>query len=218
MAAPWQIYTRARQNAQSRGAPLTGLGGGALKNNDRLRLRTLVPDAEYRRNRSHDLNTQFDTALADPVGTAGLFRGFYQDAADAYTAQAGRDFQRNIGTVAGNIGRRFGGNASSYEQAQVNKAGDVFARNTSEALAGLAPQAAAQGLQYTGLLGNAAAQGTNDYQQMLQLLLDSLKFQRSGEQKSGLLGGVGAALGGIAGSFLGPAGTAFGASAGRSIF
>lgn len=196
------------------------LRGGAIGNTNRFLSGNLAPEAEYRSRRSRGADSAYDDALNDPVGTAGLFRGFYQDAADAFTAQAGRDFQRNIGTVAGNIGRRFGGNASSYEQAQVNKAGDVFSRNLTENLAGLAPQAAAQGLQYTGMLGQRSQNAAGNYDQIQQLILQALMQQRNNEKSkgSGLLGKLGGVLGGVGGFIAGgPAGGAAGAQIGGRL-
>lgn len=179
--------------------------GGALNDARRVRHRTLGPEAEYRRDRSHTTAQRFDTALGDPTGTADLFGDYFQKRADALSTGANREFGRTIGTVSANIGSRFGGNASTYEQSQVNRAGDVFSRNLTENLAALAPQQAQMGLDYTGMLGNASAQQTAEYDQILQMIQQALQFQRQGEKdkkKGGIAGALGGALGGIASGFL----------------
>ena len=184
---------------------LPKLGGGSLNDARRIRMRTLSPEAEYRRQRSHDTSQRFDTALGDPTGTADMFGDYFQRRADALSAGANREFGRTIGTVSANIGSRFGGNASTYEQSQVNRAGDVFSRNLTEQLAGLAPEQAQLGLQYTGMLGDASAQQTAEYDQILQMIQQALQFQRQGEKdqkKGGIAGAIGGALGGIASGFL----------------
>lgn len=202
----YDTLNRETQRRKLTGDPYSGLGGGAINNLGRFIPRTLGPEGMFRRERARKATSAYDTALDNPTETLGIFRDFYKDTADAYSAQAGRDFQQNIGTVAGNIARRFGGNASSYEQDQVNQAGDIFSRNLTEVLAGLAPQAASQGLAYTGMLGQRADSAIGQQDDITEQILRALGLQREAEKSKG--GGLGGFLGNVLGNVASTAATA----------
>lgn len=160
------------------------LRGGAIGNSDRFRVNTLVPEAERRRQRAEGAATMFDQAIGDPEGTIARFGDIYRTAAEGIAAPALDDFRRQIGTVAGNVASRFGGNASTIETGAVNNAGRTFSQGLTDALARLAPQQAAQGLQYTGMLGNAAGQAEHGYDTSLDMLFRALGIQRQGEKET----------------------------------
>lgn len=198
----FRIASRAN-SASGAGTPSDGvvprLGGGALGNNNRLRIRTLAPEAEKRRQRADSATSIYDAALADPTGTADMFGKYFDQRAQALTAGATRDYGRQIGGVTANIASRFGGNASSYEQTGANRFTEESNRSLQEVLAGLAPQQVAAGAAYTGQLGDAANAAEGNYSDAVQILLASLGFQRQGEkdEKKNSLGGtlLGAGLG-----------------------
>lgn len=198
---------------------VASFGGGSLGDAYRYGADTLAPDAQRRSNRSRKLNDQFDSALADPTGTADLFGSYFKKAAEGYAAPALRDFQTSVGNVAANTAGRFGGNASTIEQDAVRGASNDFSRNLTEGLARLAPEQVAAGRAYTGQVGQAAEGATGQYDDMLNRLLALLQFRRSGEKgKSGLAGALGGIIGGVGGTLLGgPAGGAIGAQAGGRL-
>lgn len=175
------------------------------------------PQLHQRDQRSTALQGQADAALGDPAGQGKLFQDFYQQAANAYAAPALRDFTQSQSRLSANVASRFGGNASGEEIRQTGQAGDMFSRNLTEALAGLAPQAAAQGLQHTGMLSQAAQQSTTDADQLRALLLQNILGVQD-KKGGGILGALGTIGGGIAGGlFGGPAGATAGASMGGSL-
>lgn len=162
------------------------------------------PQLKARDRRSTRLQGEADQALADPAGQAGLFQGYYQQAANAFTAPAMRDFTQTQSRLGANVASRFGGNASGEEIRQTNQAGDIFSRNLTEALAGLAPQAAAQGLQHTGMLQQQAQSSTTDADQLRAMLLQNILGV---QDKKG--GGILGALGNIGGAVAGAATSSF---------
>ncbi len=170
-------------------------GSGAMKGFQQGLSRNLVG----RTQREQGLSGLYDNALANPTGTADLFGKYFQQAAQGYAAPLMRDFTGALSGVAGNVARRFGGNASSEENRAAGRASDLFSRNLSESLAQLAPQQAQAGMEYTGLLGQGqqAAAGQSDI--LKELLLGSLG-QTQG-QGQGL--NIGSILGSIGGTALG---------------
>lgn len=164
----------------------------------------LLPSLDERQERGNRLQGQADDALADPVGTAGLFRGFYQDAAEGFTAPAMRAFQSQSQELGANVASRFGGNVSGEEIRQTNAFQDQFSRNLAEQLAGLAPQAAQQGMAYTGQLQQAAGNATGEADILRQLLLSGILGTKRGRKKKGggILGAIGGAIGGVASGLL----------------
>jgi len=171
---------------------VSGQKGGAMGNLNRLRIRTLAPEAERRRQRADSTATMYDQALSDPTGTADLFGKYFDQRAQALTAEATRNYGQQIGGVTANVASRFGGNASSYEQAAAERYTDMAHRNLTESLAALAPQQVAAGQAYTGQLGQAAGQAEGSYENALQILLASLGMQRQNEKdkKASSLGGT----------------------------
>lgn len=188
---------------------ISGQGGGGMGNLNRLRIRTLAPEAERRRQRAGNAASIYDKALADPTGTADLFGKYFDTRAHALTDEATRNYGRQIGGVTAGIASRFGGNASSYEQTQANRFTEESSRNLNEILADLAPQQVAAGAAYTGQLGEAANSAEGSYSNALQILLQSLGMQRQNEKdaKKNSLGGslLGAGLG-LATKLAGPIG------------
>lgn len=157
----------------------------------------------------------YDAALANPTGTADLFSKYYQSAANALAAPAMRDFTNTLSGVTGNVAARFGGNASSEESRQAYNTADLFSRNLSESIAGLAPQAAAAGMAYTNMLGQATQQYASNRDRLASLILGGLTYQPAKQPGAG--SAIGGALGGIAGAVLGgPAGAAAGVGIGSS--
>ena len=177
------------------------------------------PQLQQRDRRSTALQGQADAALADPTGQAGIYQDYYQKAADAFTAPAMRDFTQTQSRLGANVASRFGGNASGEEIRQTNQAGDVFSRNLTEALAGLAPQAAAAGQRHTDQLVGAANASTTDADQLRQIMLQNiLGMAQQKPSGGGILGAIGGIGGGIIGGLLGgPAGAAAGAGVGSNL-
>lgn len=172
--------------------------------------RFLLPQEQERTTRMGERQGAYDQALSDPTGTANLFRSYFDEAAQGIAAPAMRDFGNTLASVQGNTAARFGGNASSLEQKNVYNTSDLFSRNLSEALARLAPQAAGMGLQYTGMLGQAAGEASGERDRLSQLILSGIGQYGQPKPKGGNL--LGALAGGV-GGFLagGPGGAAAGA-------
>ena len=178
----------------------------------------LIPSINDRQERADTLGSAADEAILNPVGTAGLFRSFYEDMAKGITAPAFREFANQQDALGANVASRFGGNVSGEEIRQRNVFQDQFSRNLGETLAGMAPQAAQQGLQYTGQLQQAAGNATSEADILRQLLMQGILGTKRKQKKSGLLGALGTAVGAVGGAFLGgPAGAAAGAKAGGAV-
>lgn len=156
--------------------------------------------------------------LADPAGTAGQFLPFFEKAQQATLAPVQRQFGRDIKGVAASTAARFGGAATSEEQRQTQLAGELFAREASEAAARVGPQAITAGQQQTQLTRGARGDISAEEAQLRQLILAAILGQQEedGFDLASFLGTVG---GGVAGTLLaGPgAGTAAGAKAGSQF-
>lgn len=175
----------------------------------------LIPSIDERQGRADTLGAAADKALLDPTGTAGMFRSYYQDAANAFTSQAMREFGNQSDAIGANVASRFGGNVSGEEARQRNVFQDQFSRNLGETLADMAPEAAQMGMQYTNQLQQAAGSATGEADILRQLLMQGILGTKRKKKGGGLLGALGTAIGGV-GGFLagGPAGAAAGASIG----
>lgn len=175
----------------------------------------LLPQEQGRRERAGALQGQYDAALADPAAQGQKFSDFFRTAADAYGAQANRDFGNTLARTQASTAARFGGNASSEESRNVYNTSDLFARNLTEQLAGYAPQAAQMGLNYTGMLGNAAGQAQGEMDDLSRMILAGIGMFPQKEKKGGDIFGalVGGGIGYLTG---GPAGAAAGAYSGYS--
>lgn len=199
----------ARPKATSR--PSVGSGGlsGAFRGpgeaSSRYISQYLLPQEQYRGERAGNLQGQYDAALSDPTAQANKFTDFFKHAAESYAAQANRDFGQTLARTQANTAARFGGNASSEESRNVYNTSDLFARNLTENLSKLAPEAASMGLQYTSQLGQAAGQAQGEYDDLSRLILSGIgMFPQPKPKGNSLLGGItGAALGYLKGGPVG---------------
>lgn len=184
------------------GGGLSGAFRGPGEASSRYINQYLLPQTQHRSERAGNLQGQYDTALGDPAREAGKFSDFFRQAADSYGAQANRDFGNTLARTQANTAARFGGNASSEEQRNVYNTSDLFARNLTENLAKLAPEAASMGLQHTGMLGQAAGQAQGEYDDLSRLILSGIgMFPQPKPKGKSLLGGlVGAAASFIPGA------------------
>jgi len=164
--------------------------------------------------RANEFGGMLQESFRDPTGGANSFLPFFQSAAEGAAAPAMRDFQNVVGTRAANVASRFGGNASTEEQRVVQRTGDDFSRNLTEALARIGPQAIGAAQNRTGQLIGAQGQAGNQQADFLQMLLGAAGNQK---EKGNIWGKLLGTAGGVAGSFLGPMGTAAGASLGNKI-
>jgi len=163
--------------------------------------------------RANEFGDMLSGRFADPTGGANAYLPFFQQAAEGAAAPQMRDFQNIIGTRAANVAGRFGGNASTEEQRVVQRTGDDFSRNLTEALARVGPQAIGAAQNSTGQMISAQGQAGNQQADFLQMLLSGADKQKEKGNVWGKLLGAGA---GAAGGFLagGPAGAAKGAYSG----
>lgn len=162
------------------------------------KLRGQLPKRNARENRINDL---YDQSLADPIGTADKFKQGFSDYATAWAAPQQREFRDTISGVAGNVAARFGGNASSEEQRQVNAAGDRFSGNLTEGIARLAPEAFQAGAQYTQALGGASEDANARSDRIRALIMEGVLGIRD-KQKTNVFGQIVGAVGGAAGALL----------------
>lgn len=178
----------------------------------------LIPEIDQRQGRADRLGQAADDALLNPGKTAGMFRSYYQDAANAFTANAMRDFTNQQDAIGANVASRFGGNVSGEEIRSRNVFQDQFSRNLGETLAGMAPQAAQQGMQYADQLQGAAGSAAGEADLLRQLLMQGILGTKRKKKGGGLFGALGTVVG-AAGGFLagGPAGATAGAQIGGSL-
>ncbi len=161
----------------------------------------------------------YDTSLegyfADPTGGAEAFLPFFQRAAEGAAAPALRDFQSTVATRAANVASRFGGNPSTTELRTVTRAGDLFSRNLTEALARVGPAAiGASQARGSQLLGARQLYGGEEGD-LQQMILASIMQQGKGSPWARI---IGALLGGAGGFVLGgPPGAATGAQVGGQV-
>jgi hypothetical protein len=163
-----------------------------------------------------NINAILQRYLSNPTETASSYLPFFQNAAEAAAAPALRDFKSSIAGQAANVAKRWGGNASTTEQRQVNRAGDLFSRNLTESLAQVGPAAVQAGQNYGSQTISAAGMYGNQQAQLAQLILQSIYGQQG--QGSSWARIAGTILGG-AGGFLmgGPAGSGLGGKIGAGL-
>ena len=137
--------------------------------------------------------------------SADYYRGLLSNNSEDFNAFAAPEMRRfNEQTIPG-IAEQFAGmgsgglSSSGFRNASINAGTDL-----SERLGAIRAQLRQQGAQ--GLM-NIGQQSLGDYNQNF--------YQEP--QDSGLLGGIGSALGGLAGSFIPGVGTALGAAAGGGL-
>jgi hypothetical protein len=179
-----------RGQAFAQGSPYTGLAGNKGRATKGFS-RQLYGEMPERYGRTQELQGRYDSALADPAGTAGQFTDFFKRAAQGFAAPAQRDFEHSVSNVQANTAARFGGNASGEELRNVYNAGDAFSRNLTESLSQLAPQEAEMGLRHTGQLGEAAGRGADEQDRLAQLILAAIQSGGGGVDWGKILGTAG---------------------------
>lgn len=179
---------------------LSGAFRGSGEAASRYLSQYLLPQAEGLDRRRTERQGAYDQALGDPTGTANLFGDYFRQAAEGFAAPALRDFNNQLAGVRSNTASRFGGGGSSAELKNVYNTSDLFSRNLSESLARLAPQAAGMGLQYTGMLGDAAGQAARERNALDSSVLSGISMFGQPQKKKSLFGSLmGAGLGLIPG-------------------
>ena len=199
----WNFMDRNRQQASpggqagGSGAPGAFRGPGEALSWEAEQLRRRQPGREARAGR---LQGYGDSLLLDPTRAANLFQGQYAQTAAALAAPQQRQFADTVRGVAGNTAARFGGNASTEENRQVNAASDLFSRNLAEQIAGLSAQSVGAGTQYAFGVNQAGEQAMSDQDRVTAMILQAVagypEKQKSnfGSQALGTAIGVGASL------------------------
>ena len=165
---------------------------------------TLMPEYGIGQQQQGLAQQMYSQALANPTGAADQYGKYFQAAANAYTQPAMQDFNQQLARVQGNTAARFGGNASTEEQRNVYNTSNLFSRNLTNALAGLAPQQAAMGQAYTSQLANAYALQSQNQMALRNAILSGLspganqQEQPTGSVGGSILGALGGAVSGFA--------------------
>lgn len=173
---------------------------------------SLYARGRYTSGREVSSNAAYDSALDNPMKQAQMFQGMYGDATQAMAAPILRQFQTALAANVGGSAARFGGARGSTEEAKGEfNTGDVFSRNLSEVVRANAGQAVNAGMDYTGMLGNRAAQAGQTVENNAQLK------SQAGQNTKKPKGGLGAVLGGLAGGAIGAFAGGFGTSLGSKL-